>query len=214
MEQIPLPYIFLSCLYETEMANERSNIKALELPLERLLPTTDAVPPTFHITAQYRPQFHGIYLLTYLLTYLLRRNWRTVSVQRWKMNSCLADWKRLGARGAGGLSDEARPMRRLISGLRRVHFPCIVRTKHAVCNQVEKRINEPFPGASLVQLTWRAGVLTVKLCGFIGLFHVISPMHTADATSCVASASAVWTQFATSSRRLSTDSVDNLENWT
>ena len=43
----------------------------------------------------------------------------------------------------------------------------------------------------------------------------LCPIHTADATqlsSCVASTSAVWTQFTTSSRRLPTDSVDNLES--
>jgi len=42
----------------------------------------------------------------------------------------------------------------------------------------------------------------------------LSPIHTADATqlsSWVTSASAVWTQFASGSRRLPTDSVDNLE---
>jgi len=44
----------------------------------------------------------------------------------------------------------------------------------------------------------------------------VSQIHTTDAnatqlSSCVASASAVWTQFATSSRRLPTDYVDNLE---
>jgi len=44
---------------------------------------------------------------------------------------------------------------------------------------------------------------------------ILCPLHTADSdatqlSSCVASA--VWTQFGTSSRRLPTDSVDNLEN--
>jgi len=48
------------------------------------------------------------------------------------------------------------------------------------------------------------------------LMRILYPigLHTADATqlsSCVASASAVWTQFATSLRRMPTDSVDNLE---
>jgi len=48
------------------------------------------------------------------------------------------------------------------------------------------------------------------------LAFYLSPVHTADAdatelSSCVASASAVWTQFATSSRRLPTDSVDHFE---
>jgi len=51
-------------------------------------------------------------------------------------------------------------------------------------------------------------------CHCVRLLLPRCPIHTADATqlsSCVASASAVWTQFATSSRRLPTDSVDNLE---
>ena len=44
--------------------------------------------------------------------------------------------------------------------------------------------------------------------------RIVCPLHTADATqlsSWVASASAVWTELTTSSRRLPTDSVNNLE---
>jgi len=52
--------------------------------------------------------------------------------------------------------------------------------------------------------------------GFTQSIITECPIHTADAdatqlSSWVASASAVWTEFATSSWRLPTDSVDNLE---